>query len=91
MSQPEKVRILVRLPREGWWWDQAKSHLETDPDEVPELARPLIQTETRTSALPYDDALRIRDWARSLPGWEEEPGLRFVSYPYQTAVDWHDD
>jgi hypothetical protein len=80
-DEPERFRVRTRLPREGEWWAQAKSDFETEPENVPELACPLLGTQVHTELMSREDAVRIRDWARSLLGWDERPGLEVVRYP----------
>jgi hypothetical protein len=87
-DEPERIRVLVRGPREGEWWDQAKSDLETEPENVPDLARPLLGTEVRSELMSREDALTIRGWAESLPGWEDERRLVPVRHPSQARIDW---
>jgi hypothetical protein len=89
-DEPERIRVRARLPREGEWWAQARSDLETEPGNVPELARPLLGTQVHTELMAREDAATIRNWARALPGWDDRPGLEFVRYPAQVRVDWRE-
>lgn len=89
-DEPERIRVRARLPHEGEWWAQAKSDLETEPENVPELARPLLGTQVHTELMSRADAVTIRNWARALPGWDENPGLRFLRYPRHTEIDWRE-
>jgi hypothetical protein len=87
----QRFRIVVRRPRESEWWDQASSNLQTDPDEVPEVMRPLIRTSVHQTALiSQREVMTIREWAESLPGWDEESGLQVLEHPIQRRIDWRD-
>ena len=53
-DEPQTFRVLVRGPRQGWWWDHAQSVLKdpTERDEIPEAVLPVLaRNEVRTSAL----------------------------------------
>ena len=90
-AEPEKFRVLVSGRRTGEWWAQARSDFETEPETVPKLARPLLgKTEVRTELMSQEEAVRIRDWAESLPGWEDERGLVVQRHRGQASVDWGD-
>lgn len=89
-DEPERFRILAPPPHEGEWWDQARSEFESEPERVPELARPLLHKKTRTEPMSRDAAVAIREWARDLPGWEKEFGLVLLRHPSQARVDWDD-
>lgn len=90
---PETFRVLLRGPRESWWWDHVRSVLDdpTERNEIPETVHPLLLgSGVRTTALSREEAVAIRDWAETLPGWEEEPGLQLLRHPSQAVVDWHE-
>ena len=89
-DEPASFRVVVPPPREGEWWDQARSELDFEPERVPELARALLGTQTRTSLMSRDDAVTIRDWAESLPGWEDERRLVLLRHPSQATIGWRD-
>jgi len=53
----------------------------TERDEIPEAVRPLLtRTDVRTTALSRQEAVAIRDWAQTLPGWQGEPGLQLLRH-----------
>jgi hypothetical protein len=82
---------VVRRPRESEWWKQASSNLETDPDEVPEVMRPLIRTAVHQTALvSRREVVAVREWAESPPGWDDESGLQVLDYPSLRRIDWRD-
>jgi hypothetical protein len=89
-DQSERFRVVVSPPRDGEWWDQARSELDLEPERVPDLARPLLGTEVRTAPMPREDVLKIRDWAESLPGWEDERRLVLLRHPSQARIDWRE-
>jgi hypothetical protein len=89
----DAYHVLVRGSRESLWWDHVRSVLASpsERDQIPEAALPVVaRREVRTNALSRKEAVAIRDWARSLPGWDEEPGLQWLSHPNQAVVDWRD-
>jgi hypothetical protein len=90
-EEAEQFRVVVRRPRESEWWKQASSNLETDPDELPEVMRPQIRTAVHQTALvSRREVVTIREWAKSLPGWNEESGLQVLKHPSQRRIDWRD-
>jgi len=90
-EEAERFRVVVRRPRESEGWRQASSNLETDPNEVPEVMRPLIRTAVHQTALiSQREVMTIREWAESLPEWDEESGLQVLEHPSQRRIDWRD-
>jgi len=89
---PETFRVLLRGSRQSEWWDHVRSVLDspTERDDIPESVRPLLVHDVRTTALSREEAEAIRDWAKTLPGWEEGPGLQLLLHPSQAVVDWHE-
>jgi hypothetical protein len=60
-------------------------------DDIPETVLPLLtRNQVRTAALTQEEAVAIRDWAQTLPGWGEEPGLQLLEHPSQASRGWHD-
>jgi hypothetical protein len=86
-DEPETFRVVVSPPREGEWWDQARSELDLEPQRVPERVRPLLGTQVRTELMSREDALTIREWAESLLGWEDERRLSLQRHPSQARID----
>ena len=93
-AERERVVVIAVTLSRGFWWEHAASQLEDNPDAVPERVREcmclLLREKISSAPMSREEATAIRDWAKGLPGWEDEPGLEFRWHPSQRQLDWRD-
>jgi hypothetical protein len=59
----------VRNGQTELFWSHAESELRTEPERVPDVIVPFIRRETIRTVVPLEDAERVHEWAKDVPGY----------------------